>query len=48
MEIVMTNEFGCLIAEESYDVDTADEAIKKFVNDEYISFSVGDVIQIRE
>lgn len=46
MTIVMTNG-GILIAEEYYDTDDANEAIREFASNDDISFAEGDVIEIR-
>lgn len=47
MTIVMTNDCGCLIAEEYFDTDDPNEAIREFVNSDVTSFAEGDTIQIR-
>lgn len=47
MTIVMTNDCGCLIAEEYYDTDDANEAMIEFTLNNNISFAEGDMIQIR-
>ena len=46
IKIVVINDCQCLIYENEFDTDDANEAIKEFLNED-VSLAVGDVIQVR-
>ena len=44
--ILVINDCQCLIYEEEYDTDNANEALERFMK-ENVSIAVGDMIQVR-
>lgn len=47
MTIVITDENGCLIDEQEFDTDDANEALRQFIEADSVSLEIGDRIQFR-